>query len=207
MSDRLPNEYWESLGQNGLFLWSLFEGQHEQLQQLKESNAFLQTRVADMHDDITNVASATAFAMAQAFAVNSQASITIQTSHPSIQNAKAAGPEPFNGNRDKIEEFVRAVRIAVTMQADTFADKRMKIIYALAFMHGGMAQVGAVNETMTVINGTTQMQTLDILLEDVEKTFRDLDRAHTARTQLHELKMTPGTMAEDHTTWFEMLAG
>ena len=47
MSDRLPNEYWESLGQNGPFLWSLFKGQHEQLQQLKELNAFLQTQVAD----------------------------------------------------------------------------------------------------------------------------------------------------------------
>ena len=52
MSDRLPNEYWESLGQNGPFLRSLFEGQHEQLLQLRESNAFLQTRVADTRDDI-----------------------------------------------------------------------------------------------------------------------------------------------------------
>ena len=43
MSDRLPNKYWESLSQNGPFLWSLFEGQHEQLQQLKELNVFLQT--------------------------------------------------------------------------------------------------------------------------------------------------------------------
>ena len=47
MSDRLPNESWGSLSQNGLFLRSLFEGQHEQLQQLKELNAFLQTQVAD----------------------------------------------------------------------------------------------------------------------------------------------------------------
>ena len=45
MSDRLLNEYLESLGQNGPFLQSLFKGQHEQLQQLKESNAFLQTWV------------------------------------------------------------------------------------------------------------------------------------------------------------------
>ena len=81
MSDQLPNEYWESLGQNGPFLRSLFEGQHEQLQQLKESNAFLQTRVADTCDNITNVASATAYAVAQAIAMNPQASIPIQTSH------------------------------------------------------------------------------------------------------------------------------
>ena len=98
MSDQLPNEYWESLGQNGPFLQSLFKGQHEQLQQLKESNAFLQTQVADTCDDITNVASATASAVAQAIAMNPQASIPVQTSHNPTQSAKAADPEPFDGN-------------------------------------------------------------------------------------------------------------
>ena len=60
---------------------------------------------------------------------------------------------------------------------------------------------------MAVITGTSQMQTLDIFLENVEKTFGDPDRARTARAQLHELKMTPGTTAEDYTARFEMLAG
>ena len=55
--------------------------------------------------------------------------------------------------------------------------------------------------------GTTQMQTLDIFLESVKKTFGDPDRARTARAQLHELKMTPGTMAEDYMARFKMLAG
>ena len=207
MSDRLPNEYWESLGQNGPFLQSLFKGQHEQLQQLKESNAFLQTRVADTRDDITNVASATASAVVQAIATNPQASIPIQTSHNPTQSAKAANPKPFNGNQDQTEEFVRAVWIMVTMQADTFADERMKILYTLSFMRGGMAQVWVVNETMAVITGTSQMQTLDIFLESVEKTFGDPDQARTARTQLHKLKMAPGTTAEDYTARFKMLAG
>ena len=78
------------------------------------------------------------------------------------------------------------------MQADTFADERMKILYALSFMCGGTGQVWAVNETMAVINGTTQMQTFDIFLENVKKTFGNPDRAWMAHAQLHELKMTPG---------------
>ena len=85
------------------------------------------------------------------------------------------------------------------MQANTFADKRMKVQYALSFMCRGTAQVWAANETMAVITGTSQMQTLDIFLESVEKTFRDPDQAWMAHAQLHELKMTPGTMAEDYT--------
>ena len=98
MSNRLPNEYWESLGQNSPFLRSLFKGQHEQLQQLKESNAFLQTQVAYTHDDITNVASATASTVAQAITTNPQANIPVQTSHNLTRSGKAADPEPFNGN-------------------------------------------------------------------------------------------------------------
>ena len=125
------------------------------------------------------MALATASAVAQAIVVNPQASIPAQTSHNSIQSAKAADPEPFDGNCDKTEEFVRAVWIAVTMQVDTFADERMKVLYALSFMRGGMAQVWAANETMAVINGMSQMQILDIFLENVEKTFGDPDRVHT----------------------------
>ena len=102
---------------------------------------------------------------------------------------------------------MRAVQIAVTMQADTFADERMKVLYALLFMCRGMAQVWAANETMAVITGTTQMQTLDIFLENIKKTFGDPDRAWTACTQLHELKMTPGTTAEDYMAQFGMLVG
>ena len=82
------------------------------------------------------------------------------------------------------------------MQAYTFVDKRMKILYVLLFMCGGMAQVWAANETMAVITGTSQMQTVNIFLEIIEKIFRDLDQAQMAHAQLHELKMTPSTMAE-----------
>ena len=51
------------------------------------------------------------------------------------------------------------------------------------------------------------MQILDIFLENVEKTFRDPDQAQMACAQLHELKMIPGTTAEDYTAQFKMLAG
>ena len=130
--------------------------------------------------------------------MNSQASIPIQTSHNLTQSTKAPDPKPFDGNQDQTEEFIRTIRITVTMQADTFTDERVKILYVLSFMRRGTAQVWAANETMAVITGTSQIQTLDIFLESVEKTFRDPDQAWTARAQLHKLKMTPGTTAEDY---------
>ena len=36
---------------------------------------------------------------------------------------------------------MRAIWIVVTMQADTFVDERMKILYVLSFMCRGMAHV------------------------------------------------------------------
>src|SRR6266481_6290145 len=122
MVDQLPNEYWDLLGVNGPFLRSLFMSQHEQLQQLQDANTFLQGQVTDTHDDITNVALATASAVAQAIVMNPQASIPVQSMHHPNRGAKAAKPEPFDGNQDKMEEFIWAIRIAVAMQADTFPD-------------------------------------------------------------------------------------
>ena len=111
------------------------------MQQLKELNAFLQSQVTDTWDDVTNIALAIASAVAQAIAMNPQASIPVQTSHNLIQSTKAANPKPFDGNRDQTKEFIRAVQIVVTMQADTFTDERMKSLYAFSFMCGDMAQV------------------------------------------------------------------
>ena len=90
------------------------------------------------------------------------------------------------------------MQIAVTMQANTFADERMKILYVLLFMCGGMAQVCTANETMAVITGTSQMQTLDIFLENIEKTFGDPYQAWAACAQLHELvkiRISPRNMS------------
>ena len=78
---------------------------NEQLQQLKESNAFLQTQVADTHDDITNVAAATASTVAQAIAMNPQASIPVQTSHNPISSAKAADPNRWMGIETKLKSL------------------------------------------------------------------------------------------------------
>ena len=93
-----------------------------------------------------------------------------------MRNAKAANPETFDGSQEKTKQFVQSVRIAVTMEIDTFADERMKILYALSFMSGGMAQVWAANETSVTLANTSTFNTLEGLLTSIEKTFRDPDR-------------------------------
>jgi len=68
------------------------------------------------------------------------------------------------------------------MQANTFVDEQMKILYALSIMHGGMAQVWAGNETTAVIDRTSQTHTLVEFLVCIERTFGDPDQARTAHT-------------------------
>ena len=63
----------------------------------------------------------------------------------------------------------------ITMQIDTFTDKRMRILYMLLFMHRGMAQIWAVYETNVVLSGTLSIRTLDALLANIEMAFGDPD--------------------------------
>ena len=66
------------------------------------------------------------------------------------------------------------------MQIDTFTDKRMKILYTLSFMRGGMAQVWAANETSAVLANTSTFNTLEGLLTSIKRTFGDPDKERTA---------------------------
>jgi len=67
-------------------------------------------------------------------------------------------------------------------------DKRMKILYALSFMKGGIAQVWAKNKTNVVLFHMSTFSTLTELLAGIERTFSNPDWERTARTQLHTLK-------------------
>jgi|SRR5882724_7827761 len=91
------------------------------------------------------------------------------------------------------------------MQLNAFADERMKILYTLSFMQGGMAQVWAANETIAILDNMSSFGTLADILASIKRTFGDPDRERTTRMQLHALRMTLGMMAEEYMTSFEML--
>jgi len=93
------------------------------------------------------------------------------------------------------------------MQLNTFVDERMKILYALSFMHGGIAQVWAKNKTNVILSHSSTFSTLSELLAGIERTFGDPDQERTAHAQLHALKMMMGMMADEYMAKFEMLVG
>ena len=83
----------------------------------------------------------------------------------------------------------------------------MKILYALSFMCGGIAQVWAENETNAVLSHMSTFSTLVELLAGIKRTFGHQDRERMSCTWLHALKMTMGMTADKYTAKFEMLAG
>src|SRR5882724_6888916 len=87
------------------------------------------------HDDVTEAAVKVASAVAQAILGN------MPTVSYSSWSAKAAEPESFDGNRDKKIGAVHLSCLHCSHKIDTFMDERMKILYVLSFMHGGMVQI------------------------------------------------------------------
>src|SRR5882724_8337834 len=91
ISHQLPDEYWDLLGPNGLFLCELFHNQSQLVAQLQAANNDLQTWMLDALDNVANAASQAALAMAWMILTNVQA----LTGGQSKRNAKAANPETF----------------------------------------------------------------------------------------------------------------
>src|SRR5882724_3308229 len=167
MSHQLTDKYWESLGPNGPFLCELFHNQSQQLTQLQTTNNALHDQTLEAQSNIMDAAAKVTSAITQAILTN------MPTGSHSSRGIKVANPECFNGSRDKAEQFVRSIRIAITMQLNMFVDERMKILYALSFMCGAIAQVWAENETNVILSYTSMFATLTKLLSSIERTFGD----------------------------------
>ena len=120
---------------------------------------------------------------------------------------RAAELESSDGSREKAEQLIRSICITVTMQLNMFADERMKILYALSFIHEGIVQVWAENETNVILSHSSTFSTLTELLAGIKRTFGDPDLEKMAHTQLHALKMIMGMMADEYTSKLEMLVG
>jgi len=143
----------------------LFHNQ-SQLTQLQTANNDLEDHaMVAQTDDVSDAVAKAASAVVQAILMN-----MLTGSHPS-RGARAPKLEGFNGSRDKTEQFIQSVYIAVMMQLDMFTDKRIKILYALSFMCGGIGQVWAENETNMILSHSSTFSTLAELLAGIKRNF------------------------------------
>jgi len=110
-------------------------------------------------------------------------------------------------SRDEGKQFIQSICITVTMQLNTFVDKRMKILYVLSFMCGGMAHIWAEYETSVVLSNMSMFSTLPELLACIERTLGDPYQERMVHSQLHTLKMMAGMMVDKYMAKFELLSG
>jgi len=114
------------------------------------------------------------YAVAKATSAIVQAILNnMPTGSHSSKGARAAELESFDGIRDKVEQFVQSVH--VMMQLDMFSDERMKILYALSFIHGVIVKVWAKNKPNVILSHSSTFSTLAELLAGIERTFGDPD--------------------------------
>src|SRR3979490_915578 len=202
MSNQLPEEYWDSLGDNGVFLRTLLSNQAGQLEYLQHQNQLLQSQLGSIQSNLANAASAATIATTQHMAVHIPS-----PTPPSHRSIKAANPEKFSGDRADTEGFICAVKLSIAIQPGSFPYDKTKMLYALSFMSGGSVTIWAHNKTQAIIYGTSLITTFDEFTKQVEEAFGDPDRARTAHTKLHDLRMMSNMSADDYTAQFEILAG
>ena len=87
MANQLLDMYWESLGENSVFLCMILVNQEKCLQQLQQQNQYLQTQLMTTQNGVINTASATAVTMAQNLVIPA-----LVTGMASTQSIKPAEP-------------------------------------------------------------------------------------------------------------------
>src|SRR3979490_497800 len=149
MADQLPEGYWESLGEQGVFLRALLATQAQQLQHLQIQNQHLQNQFENAQSNLANAASAATLAAAQQMVIHTPTT-TQHSPHP----IKAADTEKFCGDGADTEGFIHAVKLSITLQPTSFPDEKTKMLYALSFISGGSAALWAHNNTKAIFVGT-----------------------------------------------------
>ena len=97
MTDSLPDAYWESLGENGVFIRVILANQEERLQQLQQQNQYLQTQLVTTQNNVVTTASAAAAATAQNLVIPTTP-MTV-TNAPTTRSIKPVEPDKFSGDR------------------------------------------------------------------------------------------------------------
>ena len=170
MTDSLLDAYWESLGENGVFLCGILANQEEQLQQLQQQNQYLKSQLVTTQNNVVSAASA---AMAQNLVIPS-APATV-TGTPTTHSIKPMEPNKFNRDQSQTDEFIRVVKLAIAVTLATFSDDQTKILYTLSFMNRGMAEVWANNKMQVVINGTISITTFNKYIKRLKDAFGNPD--------------------------------
>jgi hypothetical protein len=101
---------------------------------------------------------------------------------------KLPDPEPFKGNRDELEGFIRTLHVKFNMEKERFPNDIQKIAFASSFLAKD-AKVWF-NPYVDKDTGKIAFDTYSEFLADLRKSFGDPNRIATAEFLIEKLKQT-----------------
>jgi len=109
-----------------------------------------------------------------------------------MRNSKEPTQRPLMEAERKLNSLSNPSTFCCHHEINAFADERMKILYMLSFMSGGMAQVWEANDTST----TLAFNTLEGLLTSIKRPLRPRQGKGWHVPQLYASKWCPGMTTE-----------
>ena len=129
---------------------------------------------------------------------------TTRTSHDREQGPKIADPDKFQGQPDKVRPFLSSLKNIFLVHPRRYPTDAIRIITALSYFSGDLAQPWAENHLNLYHEGRTPFATWLEFEKTVKEAFGDADEAAAAATAIEALAMGLGT-CEQYTTAFETL--
>ena len=111
---------------------------------------------------------------------------------PVTKTEKLPDPEPFDGARDKLENFVFGLRVKYQVNADRYDTEGAKLAHAYSLLRGN-AQAQVLPRLQSDFD---KIVTVDQLFAHLERSFGDSDKKGTAQRIIGGLRMKNRPFAE-----------
>ncbi|KIL68671.1 hypothetical protein M378DRAFT_71169, partial [Amanita muscaria Koide BX008] len=141
----------------------------------------------------------------QAAQVATAAQIQLLTQLITAQNApalprpclpKVAEPIAFDGKMDDVESFITSCTLYINARASEFGDQETKILWVMSYCNKGMARDWRKIEVQKVNDGTSELELVEQLYDEICQRFGDTDRMATKILKLRTMKQGNKTAME-----------
>jgi Zinc knuckle/Domain of unknown function (DUF4939) len=107
---------------------------------------------------------------------------------PTPRPPKVAAPSPFNGDREKLEDFLAQCRLYLSLRHTEYPDDQQQILFVLSHMKEGTAASWASQKINTYLSPNAAVPTLENFLQELKDMFADPNRAATAMQKLSDVR-------------------
>ncbi|KAF8344182.1 uncharacterized protein EI90DRAFT_3114910 [Cantharellus anzutake] len=120
--------------------------------------------------------------------LTAQATQAGQALPPSPRPPKVATPSPFNGDRERLDDFLAQCRLYLSLHHTEYPDDQQQILFVLSHMKEGTAAPWASQKINAYLSSNAAIPMLDNFLQELKDMFADPNRAATAMQKLSDAR-------------------